>query len=199
MPEVLNLHDAGELAEGMYIGRPSIWGNPFNVQEHGRLACIHKYERWLCSKGPMKQIGRLKGKNLLCYCSPHPCHGDVLLEYANKTANGEIFVFGSNLAGRHGAGSAFHAYRWFGACAGVGVGLHGHSYAIPTKDERLQSLSLKIIEPFAQRFVEYARAMPHLTFRLVAIGCGLAGYTPEQMAPMFTNAPGNVIMPNEFK
>jgi hypothetical protein len=110
----------------------------------------------------------------------------------------EIFVFGSNLAGRHGAGSAKEARLRHGARYGEGVGRTGDAYAIPTKDEQLRILPLGVIERHVKTFIEYAKAQPALTFNVVAIGCGLAGYRPEQIAPMFAGAPGNCNLPNEF-
>ncbi len=112
----------------------------------------------------------------------------------------EIFVFGSNLAGIHGAGSAHHAFVHYGARWGIGEGPTGNSYAIPTKDEDVvKTLPLSRINESVDRFIEYARAHPEHTFKLVAIGCGLAGYTPDQIAPMFVLAPGNVDLPEEFE
>lgn len=111
----------------------------------------------------------------------------------------EIFVFGSNLAGRHGKGAALQAKQKHGAIYGQGWGLQGDSYAIPTKDERLQTLPLNLISLWVVRFLGTARYRPDLTFRLTAIGCGLAGYKPENIAPMFANAPDNVILPPEFE
>lgn len=110
----------------------------------------------------------------------------------------EIFVFGSNLAGRHGKGAALCAKRDWGAVYGVGVGRTGDSYAIPTKGRRLEVLPLDMIEDYVADFIAYARANPDLQFKLTAIGCGLAGYKPEQIAPMFKDAPGNVIRPIQF-
>lgn len=111
----------------------------------------------------------------------------------------QIFVFGSNLAGRHGAGSAKEAWANHGALWGRGVGRSGNSYAIPTKDAQLKTLPLHKIEPYVEEFVEYAREHPELIFNVVAIGCGLAGCKPEQIAPMFKGAPSNCNLPSEFK
>ena len=110
-----------------------------------------------------------------------------------------IFVFGSNLAGRHGAGAAKFARENHGAVYGQGVGLQGDSYAIPTKDEGLRVLPLSHISQYVQQFIEFAELADDLEFRLTPIGCGLAGYKPEQIAPMFTSAPSNVILPEEFE
>lgn len=110
----------------------------------------------------------------------------------------EIFVFGSNLAGRHGRGAARAAWKDHGALAGKGFGPMGKSYAIPTKDERLRVLALYEIKPYVDSFLAYAQDNPDLRFRLTPIGCGLAGYKYEQIAPMFRGAPKNVIIPEEF-
>lgn len=110
-----------------------------------------------------------------------------------------VFVFGSNLAGRHGAGSALFARRYQGAVTGKGEGPQGNSYAIPTKDEHLNPLSLSQVKMHVDRFIEYAKANPATTFNIVAIGCGLAGYTPEQIGPMFKDAPTNCNLPSVFR
>ena len=109
-----------------------------------------------------------------------------------------IFVFGSNLAGRHGRGAAHEALLRHGAVYGQGYGPQGNSYAIPTKDERLRSLPLSEIARHVEAFLSYARANPRLTFQLTPIGCGLAGYSPRDIAPMFDDVPPNVIRPPEF-
>ncbi|QAZ45902.1 hypothetical protein [Mesorhizobium sp. Pch-S] len=109
-----------------------------------------------------------------------------------------VFVFGSNLAGRHGKGAALWAKQHRGAIYGQGEGYQGNSYAIPTKDERIQTLPLFRIRNYAHRFKRFAREHSELTFQLTPIGCGLAGYTPEQIAPMFDDAPANVNLPDEF-
>ena len=109
-----------------------------------------------------------------------------------------IFVFGSNLAGRHGAGSAKHARLYYSALPGVWNGHTGSAYAIPTKDENLNVLPLNLIHDHVEQFIAFAREHPDWRFELVAIGCGLAGYRPWHIAPMFADAPPNVIKPKEF-
>ena len=109
-----------------------------------------------------------------------------------------VFVFGSNLAGRHGKGAALHARQHCGAVYGQGIGLQGRSYAIPTKDERLKTLPLPVIQQYIEQFKTFAAQNPELTFEVTPIGCGLAGYKPEQIAPMFKDAPGNCILPGSF-
>ena len=115
------------------------------------------------------------------------------------TATELIFVFGSNLAGRHGKGAALAALRFHGAVYGQGEGLQGQSYGIPTKDHRLEALPLAAIAEAVQRFLAFARSRPDLTFEVTAIGTGLAGYKPSQIALLFRSAPTNVHLPSVFK
>jgi hypothetical protein len=113
----------------------------------------------------------------------------------------QIFVFGSNKAGRHGRGAAKYALDYHGAIYGLGYAMQGNSYAIPTKDEKLRTLPLAKIYKYVLGFLRFARS-PHgkdLDFNVTAIGCGLAGYKPEDIAPMFNGAPNNVYLPEEFK
>ncbi len=110
-----------------------------------------------------------------------------------------IFVFGSNLAGRHGKGAARHARLRCGAVYGVGVGHTGNAYAIPTKDEKLHTLTLDRIQAYVDEFLQFACAHPDLIFQVTRVGCGLAGYKDEQIAPMFLGAPPNCLLPDEWK
>lgn len=111
-----------------------------------------------------------------------------------------IFVFGSNLAGRHGKGAALWARQHRGAVYGVGEGRMGQSYALPTKDRVLRTLPLEYIERYSvHNFLAYARAHKNETFELTPVGCGLAGYSHNEVAPLFRNAPANVVLPAEFK
>jgi len=110
-----------------------------------------------------------------------------------------IFVFGSNLAGRHGRGAALHARKYHGARLGCGQGRTGNSYAIPTKDDNLVVLSLKRIERYVAMFLSYAHMNPQLRFKVTAIGTGLAGYSDEDIAPMFADAPLNCALPIQWK
>lgn len=109
-----------------------------------------------------------------------------------------IFVFGSNLSGHHGAGAAREAYENFGAKWGVGIGLTGMAYAIPTKDEKLKTLPLEQISLHVRTFLKYAAKHPNKEFFVTAIGCGLAGYDPRQIAPMFKDAPLNCTLHRRF-
>lgn len=107
----------------------------------------------------------------------------------------EIFTFGSNLAGRHGAGAALHARKHHGAVYGVGVGRTGDAYAIPTKGYQLQTLPLHTILSYVKGFLAYARSNPQLRFNVTRIGCGLAGYKDEDIGPLFAGAPMNCKLP----
>lgn len=107
-----------------------------------------------------------------------------------------IFVFGSNLAGRHGKGAALDARNKYGAVYGVGEGRTGNAYAIPTKDGRLKILPLVRIEGSVQKFLDYANSNPELKFVVTRIGCGLAGYKDSDIAPMFKSAPQNCSLPD---
>jgi hypothetical protein len=112
----------------------------------------------------------------------------------------EIFVFGSNLHGIHKRGAALCALREHGAKLGQGIGLQGQSYAVPTKSTPYESLELVSINKFVADFLNYAHWTPDLIYNVTPIGCGLAGYKPFQIAPMFQYAKflKNVNLPPEF-
>lgn len=109
-----------------------------------------------------------------------------------------IFVFGSNLAGRHDKGAALFARQHHGAQIGVGCGPTGNAYAIPTKDTRLYTLPLVSIAGYVAAFLQYAWHNPDLDFEVTRIGCGLAGYIDAQIAPLFAGAPSNCHLPPEW-
>lgn len=122
-------------------------------------------------------------------------------ENITELKENEIFVFGSNEAGKHGKGAALTAKEKFGARDGQGYGPHGQSFAIPTKNWTVDSpLPLKVIECYAVRFTEYAAMNPDKVFMVTKIGCGLAGYTPEEVGPFFALALDheNISLPQEF-
>ncbi len=110
-----------------------------------------------------------------------------------------IFVFGSNLAGRHGKGAALFARQNHGAVYGIGVGIQGNSYAIPTKDGGMRTIPLERIKPYVDQFLNYARMHPEMTFQVTAIGTGLAGYKHSDIAPMFKGASNNCKLPAEWR
>lgn len=116
-------------------------------------------------------------------------------EYINRLEPEEVFVFGSNLAGHHGGGAARAALNKFGAIWGQGVGLQGQSYAIPTMQGGVET-----IRPYVEEFIEFARQHPALKFYVTRIGCGIAGFRDEEIAPLFADAVGveNIILPKSF-
>lgn len=116
-----------------------------------------------------------------------------------QPVNGEVFVFGSNLGGRHGKGAARAAAVNFGALYGVGVGPQGNSYAIPTKDKFFKTLSLNHINLFINDFLAYARRNPEIKFFVTRIGCVLAGYQDQDVAPLFRGAPENCSFAEEWR
>ncbi|MDD2293410.1 MAG: hypothetical protein PHD07_04275 [Bacteroidales bacterium] len=107
----------------------------------------------------------------------------------------EIFVFGSNLAGFHGGGAARVALDKFGAVWGQGVGLFGQSYAIPTMQGGVDT-----IKPYADKFIEFAKSHPEYVFLVTRIGCGIAGFRDEEIAPLFAKAltVDNIVLPKTF-
>lgn len=121
-------------------------------------------------------------------------------ENITELAPNEVFVFGSNLAGRHGAGAAKQALKW-GAAYGHGKGMRGQTYAIPTKDEQLSVLRLSYIQDWIENLLVLATIESGKQFLVTKIGCGLAGYSAEQIAELFKQLqpiPENVSLPREF-
>jgi hypothetical protein len=117
----------------------------------------------------------------------------------NELGENEIFTFGGNRAGRHGAGAALTALKKFGARYGNGEGLQGRSYSIPTKGWNIETLPLSEIAKHVSRFIDFATHRSDLTFLVTPIGTGLAGYSAADIAPMFSTVPLNVVLPREFK
>ncbi len=107
----------------------------------------------------------------------------------------EIFVFGSNLGGFHGGGAARAALNHFGAIWGQGVGLQGRSYAIPTMHG-----GVEVIKPYVDEFIDFARQHQEYRFLVTRIGCGIAGFTVGEIAPLFAKAVDmeNVLLPRDF-
>ena len=119
----------------------------------------------------------------------------VTPEWIDTLAENEVFVFGSNLAGMHGGGAARVARLRFGAVMGQGVGLQGQSYAIPTMQGGVET-----IRPYVDEFIAFAKNHPEKRFLVTPIGCGIAGFEPEDIAPLFAEARtvDNIALPESF-
>ena len=116
-------------------------------------------------------------------------------EFVTELKADEVFVFGSNLAGMHGGGAAYMAFKKFGAVMGCGVGFRGQSYAIPTVQGGVET-----IKPYVDEFIAFASEHPELFFYVTRIGCGIAGFNDRDIAPLFAEAIGleNVCLPDTF-
>lgn len=124
----------------------------------------------------------------------------VTPENVQSLADNEIFVFGSNMSGRHGAGAAKFA-RTLGAKYGQPVGLQGQTYAIPTVNKTVDGkLSIDQIEPYVNNFINFAQENTQYHFLVTEIGCGLAGHRVEDIAPLFKKAEDieNISLPIRF-
>ena len=121
--------------------------------------------------------------------------GRVTPSWIDDLQENQVFVFGSNLAGMHGGGAARVARLRFGAVMGNGVGMQGRSYAIPTMQGGTET-----IRPYVNDFIAYAKKHPELTFLVTPIGCGIAGFEPEDIAPLFELASSveNIWLPKSF-
>ena len=119
----------------------------------------------------------------------------ISTDYITELKENEIFVFGSNLEGMHGGGAARAAYNKFGAIWGQGVGLQGQSYGIPTMHG-----GVDVIEPYVDEFIDFAKSHTELKFLVTRIGCGIAGFRDEEMAPLFKDAIEieNIYLPKSF-
>jgi hypothetical protein len=110
-----------------------------------------------------------------------------------------IFVFGSNEAGIHGGGAAYFAKRKHGAVFGQGVGRQGNAYAIPTMNGEIEPLSVERISAYVRDFLAYARAHPGEEFQVTAVGCGIAGFSHHEIAPLFADSPPNCLFDEAWK
>lgn len=120
-------------------------------------------------------------------------------DYIDHLREGQIFVYGSNVLGRHGAGAARCAIK-FGATMGNGIGIQGSTYAIPTKDHNIKTMPISEIKPYVDDFVEWAKYHKGNTFLVTPIGTGLAGIPFEEIAPLFKEALHieNIHLPKRF-
>ena len=138
-----------------------------------------------CAMPSMDNLGRRSLKNMeQIRTTP---------EHITSIQPNEIFVFGSHLRGMHGGGAAYIAYRNFGAIMGQGVGLQGQSYAIPTMQGGVET-----IKPYVDEFIEFAKQHQNFTFLVTRIGCGIAGFTDDEISPLFNEAHdiSNIILPS---
>jgi len=177
----------------IYIGRGSRFGNPFPLHDESmRDGVIQQFSDWIIHQPELLRLVRqlLSGKTLGCFCAPKACHGDVLAAIADghwdhAIPEPPVFVYGSNRMGINGKG----------AVKGVARGLNGNAYAIPTKDEQLSTLPINAIREEVDQFIDHARRHPEVSFLLTRIGCGLAGYTDQDIAPFFKHASANIMQP----
>jgi hypothetical protein len=117
---------------------------------------------------------------------------EITPQLISELAPDEVFVFGSNAEGLHGGGAARIAHERFGAVWGEGHGHHGQTYAIDTMS------GLDVLAREAADFIAYAATRPDLRFLLTPVGCGIAGFTPAQIAPLFAGMTANVAVPKAF-
>lgn len=204
-------------AGGVRIGSGTIWANPYTVgQPPGNPALLERYCAWIegriMERDPVIVTGLAglhEGVNLVYEGPPQMNHGPCLVKVWEKfrsmggirglirplyhedgslPSGEEIFVFGSNLRGIHDAGAARVARDLFGAERGVASGLTGRSYALPTKDGGLKTLPLREIQRHVAELLSYADSHPDQHFFVTRVGCGLAGYEDDDIAPMFMSS-----------
>ncbi len=203
----------------VYIGRPGPWGNPWRIsgeeaadhddEGHGsRAEVIDRYRTWIDAQPHMQRLARreLAGKRLGCWCAPKPCHGDVLADLANDGGPtvDPVFVFGSNMAGRHGRGAAQFAAQWRGAEEGVGRSRTGNAYALPTRRMTVAGLETLPVDAIAENIREFlacASTHPEESFQVTRVGCGLAGLADDAILDGFRPALAlpNVHLPAVWK
>lgn len=152
--------------------------------------CISQSEEEKIDRESIKNVNTY-GVNNGEFLINAPFTPDFISELGKK----EIFVFGSNLAGHHGGGAARIAHNKFGAIWGQGEGLQGNSYAIPTMQGGIET-----IRPYIDTFIDFATSNPNLIFYVTKIGCGIAGFKEEEIAPLFINATSvpNIRLPKSF-
>lgn len=118
----------------------------------------------------------------------------------NELAPNQVFVFGSNTEGRHGGGAAYFAHKHFGAEWGLAEGLSGQTYAIPTCDIMIDKVDIEVLSQSIDRFIGHACGTADTIYLVTPIGCGIAGFTPEEIAPLFLLAKQveNIHLPESF-
>lgn len=142
-----------------------------------------------------KAYRSMENRSVKNYHDMSEFHHRITPEKISHLRDNEIFVFGSNLEGAHGGGAAWQAFKEFGAIMGQGVGLQGQSYGIPTMHGGVNT-----ILPYVEEFIGFAKQHPELTFLVTKIGCGIAGFSPKEIAPLFAGAINveNIHLPMAF-
>lgn len=126
-------------------------------------------------------------------------HQSIIDNKVSSIPKEHVFVFGSNLSGIHGAGSAKLAHAKFGAVWGKGEGFAGNSYALPTKGINISFIELDLVKVYVNEFLKFARNNMDKTFKVTQVGCGLAGFTKEEIAPLFKDATTNCFFDTQWK
>ena len=174
----------------------------FNASEYETFmstcedTCPASASDMICSAPKMSALDATKGNDLLINNNMEDMkNGRITPPWIEHLKENEIFVFGSNLAGMHGGGAARIARLHFGAVMGKGVGLQGQSYAIPTMQGGAET-----IQPYVDEFIAFAKQHPDKQFLVTPIGCGIAGFEPEDIAPLFEEAKDvkNISLPESF-
>lgn len=114
-----------------------------------------------------------------------------------KLEKDQVFVFGSNLAGSHAGGAAAQAVEW-GAETGVGEGLTGQTYAFPTLTRGMKKVSRASLKKSVKKLYETCKENPDKEFLLTKVGCGIAGFSEDEIRPLFADAPGNLVLPEDW-
>lgn len=143
--------------------------------------------------------GCIVGVSVCRPCSYLEENSDIEIDEETLIVPKRVFVFGSNEGGIHGAGAAKVALEKYGMPFGKSYGHYGDSFAIPTKDEIIETLPIEQVKDYITGFLAYARGHRHLTFQVTRIGCGLAGFKDRQIAPLFLDAPKNCLFDEAWK
>ena len=179
----------GGIAEAFYKDIPK------TMIDRAKKLLPHLFKQIIAAVHARTAYGELDYVDHLIQVRPGNWKQRITPARVSELKNGEIFVFGSNLGGRHGGGAARTAYERFGAIWGQGTGLHGQSYAIPTMQGGVDT-----IQPYVDSFVAFAKSHPEMRFLVTRIGCGIAGFSDEDIAPLFDKAVSvdNICLPMEF-
>ena len=184
--DMLNIDNVVEFSHDQ-LGADSTWKR----ERASRMAYYGKMDKLYSLSESMSESEMVSRKKRFAqeYYGPRVTPGNI-----ETLGAGQVFVFGSNAQGHHQGGAAALALKKFGAVMGQGEGLQGRSYAIPTTD------GLPVMREAVKRFIDFARKNPEITFFVTAIGCGNAGYTPDQVAPLFSECIEleNVYLPSDF-